>query len=93
MWFRIRNKEGLERALVGIRAQSHLTQADVAEKLHVDRATVIRMENGSNKNMARLVNAFSVVGYDLIAVPRDAVVTVESPEAETPELNALIVRR
>lgn len=93
MWFRIRNKEGLEQALVGIRAQSHLTQADVAEKLHVDRATVIRMENGSNKNMTRIIDAFSVVGYDLIAVPRNAVVIVETPEAETSELNALVVHR
>lgn len=91
MWFRIRNKEGLERALVGIRAQSNLTQADVAEMLHVDRATVIRMENGNNKNMARLVDAFSVVGYDLIAVPRNAVVNVETAEALEP--NTLVARR
>jgi len=87
MWFRIRNIAGLERALIGVRAKCNLTQADIAEKLHVDRTTVIRMENGSNKNMARFVNAFSVAGYDLIAVPRNAVVTVET--AETPEQDVL----
>lgn len=91
MWFRIRNSAGLEQALVGARAKCNLTQADIAEKLHIDRTTVIRMENGSNKNMARFVNAFSVAGYDLIAVPRNAVVTVETQE--TPEQDVLASHR
>jgi DNA-binding XRE family transcriptional regulator len=86
MWFRIRNKESLQQALMGVRAHAHFTQAELAERLHVDRSTVIRMENDTSKNMERLIEAFSIAGFDLIAVPRQSDVTISPLTDDAPRL-------
>jgi len=48
------------------------------------------MEAGRNQGVARAVEALSVLGYDLVVVPRNASVTVteRAVTAPTPEATA-----
>lgn len=57
-----------------------LTQAEIAGMLSMDRTTVIDIEAGRNKAVNRFVGLFNRMGYDLIAVPRGAHVTVEATD-------------
>lgn len=74
-WFWLRGNSG-GTALAGIRRNAGLTQAELAQQLGIDRTTVLNMEAGRNPAISRFVQAFHVFGYDLIAVPRTARVTV-----------------
>jgi transcriptional regulator with XRE-family HTH domain len=64
--------------LAGVRRTAGLTQAEIARTLGMDRTTVIDMEAGRNTAVNRFVGLFNRMGYDLIAVPRGAHVTVEA---------------
>ena len=44
----------------------------------MDRTTVVNIEAGRNTAVNRFVGLFNRMGYDLIAVPRGARVTVEA---------------
>ena len=77
MWYRVRGAAGLGRALAAARRTAGLTQEQLANRLRVDRTTVLVMEAGRNPALGRLVRAFSLLGYDLVAVPRTATVRVE----------------
>lgn len=84
MWFRMRGPEGVGAALASARRGAGLTQQQLARSLGVDRTTVLAMELGRTPALARLVRAFSLLGYDLVAVPRRAAVTVVEPPEEEP---------
>ena len=75
-WFRIRGARGLATALAQARRHAAVSQEELAAQLGVNRLTVGRLESNPNMIVARVVRAFSVLGYDLIAVPRGATVTV-----------------
>ncbi|HEV2251990.1 MAG TPA: helix-turn-helix transcriptional regulator [Streptosporangiaceae bacterium] len=77
-WFWLRGDGGAGRALAGVRHTVGLTQAEIARKLGMDRTTVIDIEAGRNTAVNRFVGLFNRMGYDLIAVPRGASVTVEA---------------
>jgi transcriptional regulator with XRE-family HTH domain len=77
-WFWLRGDEGAGRALAGARHSVGLTQAEIARRLGMDRTTVINIEAGRNTAVNRFVGLFNRMGYDLIAVPRGARVTVEA---------------
>ena len=74
----MRGDGGVGRALAGVRHAVGLTQAEIARKLGMDRTTVIDIEAGRNTAVNRFVGLFNRMGYDLIAVPRGASVTVEA---------------
>jgi len=88
MWLRPRGRDALAQAVSACRKSAGLTQAQLAHRLHVNRTTVIDMEAGRNRAVARAVEALSVLGYDLVVVPRNASVTVTEPAAPTPETTA-----
>lgn len=88
MWLRPRGHDALAQALSACRQAAGLTQAQLAHRLHVNRTTVIDMEAGRHRAVARAVEALSVLGYDLVVVPRNASVTVTEPAATTPEATA-----
>lgn len=75
-WFWLRGNEGAGRALAGVRRDAGLTQAQLAELAGMDRTTLLNMEAGRNPAVTRFVEIFGRLGYDLIAVPRGAQVTV-----------------
>jgi hypothetical protein len=77
-WFRIRGASGLAHALIEARKLAGLSQDELAERLDVNRLTVSRLESRPNTIVSRVVRAFSVLGYDLVAVPRGATVTVDA---------------
>ena len=79
-WFWLRGPDGAARALATVRHQAGLTQAQLAGQLSMDRTTVLNMEAGRNPAVNRFVGLFSWMGYDLIAVPRGARVTVDTSE-------------
>ena len=79
-WFWLRGEGGTARALAGARHAAGLTQAEIARRLGIDRTTVIDIEAGRNAAVNRFVGLFNRMGYDLIAVPRGARVTVETGE-------------
>jgi transcriptional regulator with XRE-family HTH domain len=77
-WFWLRGDQGAGRALAGVRRAAGLTQAEIAGRLGMDRTTVIDIEAGRNTAVNRFVGLFNRMGYDLIAVPRGARVTVDA---------------
>lgn len=48
----------------------------------MDRTTVIDIEAGRNTPVNRFLGLFNRMGYDLIAVPRGARVTVEASDED-----------
>lgn len=83
-WFWLRGEGGTGSALAGVRHAAGLTQAEVAKRLGMDRTTVIDIEAGRNTAVNRFVGLFNRMGYDLIAVPRGARVTVEAGNGGDP---------
>jgi transcriptional regulator with XRE-family HTH domain len=81
-WFRLRGPAGAGNALEGARRARGLTQAQLAVRIGVDRTTVLTMEAGRSSVVARFLKAFDWLGYDLIAVPKDATVRVETSRAD-----------
>lgn len=77
-WFWLRGESGAGRALAGVRREAGLTQQQIADRLHMDRSTVLNIEAGRNPTVNRFVSLFSWMGYDLIAVPRGAKVSVDT---------------
>jgi transcriptional regulator with XRE-family HTH domain len=83
-WFWLVGESGAGRALAGVRQAAGLTQAQVAAQLRMDRTTLLNMEAGRNPAVGRFVRLFSRLGYDLIAVPHGAKVSVDTrPDEET----------
>jgi len=84
-WYWLRGETGAGNALAGARQNAGLTQAQLATQVGMDRTTLITMEAGRNAAVNRLLRAFNRMGYDLIAVPRTARVSVDLyPEKEEP---------
>jgi DNA-binding XRE family transcriptional regulator len=79
MWFRPRGRAALGTALRQCRKEAALTQAELAERLGVNRTTVLDMEAGRNPALTRWMFAISLLGYDIAIVPRGAKVTVTEP--------------
>jgi transcriptional regulator with XRE-family HTH domain len=75
-WFRIRGADGLGRALARARRARKLSQEELAVRIGASRPTVARLETAPNSVIDRTVRAFGALGYDLVAVPRGATVTV-----------------
>lgn len=84
MWLRPRGRDALAQAVSACRQAAGLTQEQLAHRLHVNRTTVLDLEAGRSRAVARAVEALSVLGYDLVVVPRDAVVTVTEPDSGPP---------
>lgn len=82
-WFRLRGTAGAGNALAGARHASGLTQAELAARIGADRTTVLTLEAGRSAAVNRFLKAFGWLGYDLIAVPRDAAVLVETRKPDT----------
>jgi HTH-type transcriptional regulator / antitoxin HipB len=82
MWLRVKGGRNLGQALEQVRRESSLTQAELARRLDVTRTTVIDMEKGGPAGVRRFVDALSMLGYDIVIVPRGATVDVrESGDA------------
>lgn len=77
-WFWLRGEAGAGRALAGVRREAALTQQQIADRLKMDRTTVLNMEAGRNLAVNRFISLFGWMGYDLIAVPRGAKVSVDT---------------
>lgn len=85
MWLRPRGRDALSQAVSACRQAAGLTQEQLAHRLHVNRTTVIDMEAGRNRAVSRAVEALSVLGYDVLVVPRNASVTVTEPDEPKPD--------
>ncbi len=77
MWLRVKGARGLGEALAAARKAAGYTQFELAERLKVTRTTVLDMEKARPSALQRLVDAFAVLGYDVIIVPRSARVIVD----------------
>lgn len=77
-WFWLIGENGAGRALAGVRREAGLTQAQAAAQLQMDRTTLLNMEAGRNPAVNRFVRLFHWMGYDLIAVPHGARVSVDT---------------
>lgn len=80
MWLRPRGPDALGQAVSACRRESGLTQQALALRLGVNRTTVIALEAGRNQSLSRAVDALSLLGYDLVVVPKGAQVTVTGPD-------------
>ena len=81
MWIRVKGSSNLGLALEQARRETGLTQAELAERLDVTRSTVIDMEKGRPAALRRLVDGFSILGYDIVVVPRGARIEVADPQS------------
>ena len=82
-WFWLSGKGGAGRALADVRQVAGLTQAQAAAQVRMDRTTLLNMEAGRNPAIGRFVSLFNRMGYDLIAVPHGAKVSVDTrPDEE-----------
>ena len=79
MWVRVKGSRNLGEALEQVRREAGVTQSELAERLDVTRTTVIDMEKGRPAAVRRLVDALSILGYDIVMVPRGATVEVREP--------------
>jgi DNA-binding XRE family transcriptional regulator len=89
MWMRPRGRHALADALARCRRAAGLTQDTLAKQLRVNRTTVLDMEAGRNPALNRWSEAMSLLGYDIVIVPRAAKVTVQevpAAQAVTPAL-------
>lgn len=76
MWRRVHDSAELGRAVADLRKAQGMKQEDLADWLDVDRTTIVRLESGAVGALHRLAEALSVLGADLVVVPRTAQVTV-----------------
>ncbi len=96
---RTRGTEALAQAVAQCRQNAGMTQAQLARRLRINRTTLLDLEAGRNQAVARAAEALSVLGYDLVVVPRGAKVTViEAPsdasgEKPAPAVAARSARR
>lgn len=81
MWVRVKGSRNVGEALAQVRRETGLTQSELAERLDVTRTTVIDMEKGRPAAVRRLVDAFSMLGYDVVIVPRGTRVEVHGGSA------------
>ncbi|MGH3282267.1 MAG: helix-turn-helix domain-containing protein [Trebonia sp.] len=81
-WFWLRGEGGTGQALAGVRHAAGLTQAVTASRAGIDRTTLIDIEAGRSTAVNRFVGLFNRMGYDLIAVPRGARVTVAAGDQD-----------
>lgn len=77
-WYWLLGSEQAGRALAEVRREAGLTQAQAAERLAMDRTTVLNMEAGRNPAISRFIELFKSMGYDLVAVPHNAPVRVDA---------------
>lgn len=84
MWLRTRGSNALSQAIIQCRQNSGFTQEQLARRLRVNRTTLLDMEAGRNTAITRAAEALSVLGYDLVVVPRGAKVNVSEPESTHP---------
>lgn len=77
-WFRIPPGAGIGATLARVRQSVRMTQAELAARLDVDRTTIVRMEKTDVAALDRIVKSFAVFGYELVAVPKGATITIES---------------
>jgi transcriptional regulator with XRE-family HTH domain len=84
MWQLARGAEGLGRALREQRLERGWTQEQLAEWLGVDRTTIVRMEAGRHPALARLADALSLLGADLLVVPRGTRISIDDERVVEP---------
>jgi transcriptional regulator with XRE-family HTH domain len=77
-WFWLSGAGGVGRALAGVRQAGGMTQAQAAALVGMDRTTLLNMEASRNPAVGRFVSLFNRMGYDLIAVPYGAKVSVDA---------------
>ena len=59
-----------------VRKQAGLTQAELADRLRVTRATIVRLEHGEAVSVETVMGALSECGYALAVVPKFTRLTV-----------------
>lgn len=84
MWQLARGAEGLGKALREQRLERGWTQEQLAEWLGVDRTTIVRMEAGRQPALARFADALSLLGADVLVVPRGAHITIDDESVVGP---------
>jgi DNA-binding XRE family transcriptional regulator len=75
-FFRARTAEALGRALKQVRAEHDMTQGELAHAIESSRPTISRMERGSSVASDVVLAALARCGYELVVVPRGAVISV-----------------
>jgi DNA-binding XRE family transcriptional regulator len=77
-YYRARSLDGLASAIAGARGTRHLTQEDLGRAIGASRPTISRMERGIPTGVDTVLDALAACGYELVAVPRGAKVSVSS---------------
>lgn len=82
LWFRARGLQSFAAAIKTLREKSGQNQSEFAERANTSRATISRLERHSAVTMVAAFNAVNNLGYEIIIVPRGAMITVEGRQDE-----------
>ena len=80
-WRRAHGSSDLGAAVAELRRAHGMSQTDLAEWIGASRGALVRLEAGSSSQLVRLMDALSVLGADLVVVPRTATVRVDDAVA------------
>lgn len=78
-FYRARSVDALADAVRSVRGTTGKTQDDVAQAVRSSRPTISRMERGLPTATDTLLDVLTECGYEIVVVPRGALVTVEVP--------------
>lgn len=78
-FYRARSVDALADAVRSVRSTTGKTQDDLAQAVRSSRPTISRMERGLPTATDTLLDVLAECGYEIVIVPRGALVTVEVP--------------
>ncbi len=75
-WYRARSARSLGQAIRSVRRDHQTTQIELSDAARISRATVQRMEGGSDVGLSAALAAIAELGYEVVVVPRGASIEV-----------------
>jgi transcriptional regulator with XRE-family HTH domain len=77
LWFRARRPQSFGAAIKTLRENSGQNQSEFAERASTSRATISRIEGNGQVSLGTAMAAVNELGYEIVIVPRGAVITIE----------------
>ncbi len=77
LWFRARCLRDFGAAVKTLREKSGENQSEFATRVSTSRATISRLERHGEVSLGTAMTAVNDLGYEIVIVPRGAVITVE----------------
>lgn len=80
-WYWLKTLDSFGEAVRAMREDKQLNQDELAGQIGSSRPTISRFERGADISLSTAFDAVEALGYDLIAVPKGSVVTVQPKDS------------